>query len=64
MPGGRLHLVTDWIEYAQQMQQVLNNTRNLKFLTSQKPHYRPMTKYEKRANKLNHIITDLVYMRV
>ena len=67
-PGGYLHLATDWTHYADHMMAVLSsidvfeNTSGLRRF-SQRPEYRPMTKFERRGRRLGHAIWDLVFVR-
>ncbi len=68
-PGGRLHMATDWENYAEQMRDVLNaaegfhNTSPTGDYVS-KPDYRPETKFERRGLRLGHGVWDLVFERV
>ncbi len=66
-PGGTLHCATDWEPYAQQMLEVLGAEpllRNTASGYAPKPHYRPLTKFEKRGLRLGHGVWDLVFQRV
>lgn len=63
---GRLHLATDWQEYALHMQDILlgfpefnNNEPNNGF--SKRPLWRPVTKFERRGIKLGYNSYDLIY---
>ncbi len=66
-PGGYLHCATDWQPYAQQMMEVLSAEPALKNAATaqdgyaEKPHYRPLTKFENRGIKLGHGVWDLVF---
>ena len=67
-PGGRLHLATDWADYAAHMREVLDNLacwRNLGgadgFIV--RPPWRTQTHFEKRGRKLGHGVWDLLYER-
>jgi tRNA (guanine-N7-)-methyltransferase len=68
-PGGYLHLATDWQPYAEQMLQVLSAEAQLSQVArtddgfSEKPVYRPLTKFENRGLKLGHGVWDLVFTR-
>ena len=72
-PGGFLHCATDWQPYAEQMRQVLGDDpllENRSALTAPelggyapKPHYRPLTKFERRGLGLGHGVWDLVFHR-
>ena len=64
--GGYLHCATDWQPYAEQMLEVLSQEpmlRNTAETYADKPHYRPLTKFENRGLKLGHGVWDLVFMR-
>lgn len=69
MPGGFIHLATDWQNYAEQMLLVGNQTIGLvnqspdnTYVT--RPATRPMTKYERRGERLGHGVWDLLYSKV
>lgn len=65
-PGGYLHCATDWQPYAEQMLQVLSAEPALQNTAAdyaEKPHYRPLTKFENRGIKLGHGVWDLVFKR-
>jgi tRNA (guanine-N7-)-methyltransferase len=66
-PGGYLHLATDWQEYAEWMQEVLNAEPALKNAAegyADKPDYRPETKFERRGLNLGHGVWDIVFRRI
>jgi tRNA (guanine-N7-)-methyltransferase len=69
-PGGYLHCATDWQPYAEQILDVLKAEPALKNTASsvdgyaEKPHYRPLTKFENRGIKLGHGVWDLVFEKV
>jgi tRNA (guanine-N7-)-methyltransferase len=69
-PGGYLHCATDWQPYAEQILQVLvaepalTNTTVSQEGYVEKPHYRPLTKFENRGIKLGHGVWDLVFKRL
>ena len=67
-PGGRLHLATDWADYAEHMRSVLEAApawRNVagsgQFVP--RPQWRIETHFEKRGRRLGHGVWDLVYER-
>ena len=72
-PGGYIHCATDWQPYAEQMLHVLSaepRLRNPSALShpelqgyAPRPHYRPLTKFERRGLKLGHGVWDLVFVR-
>lgn len=68
--GGYVHLATDWQPYAEHMLQVLSAEPLLRNDSphpggwADKPHYRPLTKFEQRGMRLGHGVRDLVFRRV
>ena len=65
-PGGRLHLATDWQDYAEQMWDVLDATPGLRNCAGPRGHvprpdWRPKTHFETRGQKLGHGVWDLLY---
>ncbi|MGY0558845.1 MULTISPECIES: tRNA (guanosine(46)-N7)-methyltransferase TrmB [unclassified Lysobacter] len=67
-PGGRLHLATDWHDYAEQMWDVLDATDGIVNRAGQRgsvprPDWRPQTHFETRGQKLGHGVWDLLYDR-
>jgi len=68
-PDGRLHLATDWADYAEQMWDVLDATPGLRNRSGPRGHvprppWRPQTHFETRGQKLGHGVWDLLYDRV
>jgi tRNA (guanine-N7-)-methyltransferase len=67
--GGYFHMATDWQNYADQMKSVLARSDRFQNVStqddgySQKPDYRPDTKYEKRGIRLKHDVRDLIYRK-
>jgi len=65
--GGYLHAATDWQNYAEQILEVLSAEPQLKNSTANpdgytdKPSYRPLTKFENRGLKLGHGVWDVVF---
>lgn len=67
-PGGRLHLATDWRDYAEQMWDVLDVTGGLRNQAGPRGHvtrppWRPQTHFESRGQRLGHDVFDLLYER-
>jgi tRNA (guanine-N7-)-methyltransferase len=65
---GRLHLATDWHDYAEQMWDVLDATPGLRNRAGPRGHvarpdWRPQTHFETRGQKLGHGVWDLLYDR-
>ena len=69
MPEGILHMATDWEHYAEQMLEVLEEASGFKNRIgeqqySERPEYRPLTKFEKRGERLGHGVWDLLYSKI
>lgn len=65
-PGGRLHLATDWVPYADWMHEALATQPALENLGDPdvpKPAWRPETHFERRGLKRGHEVRDLLYRR-
>lgn len=65
-PNGRIHVATDWQNYAEHILEVLSANSDLANLGedySPKPDYRPDTKYEARGIGLGHGVWDLMFER-
>lgn len=65
---GRLHLATDWRDYAEQMWDVLDATAGLRNTAGPRGHvarppWRPQTHFESRGQRLGHDVFDLLYER-
>jgi len=66
-PGGRLHLATDWAEYADVMRAVCTAEPALQNEFEDwapRPDWRPVTKFETRAQEEGRISRDLMFVRV
>lgn len=59
-PGGIFHIATDWPDYAGSIQEALESAGGL---TQVSPPKRPVTKYERRGQRLGHDISDLAWIR-
>ena len=71
VPGGRLHLATDWPHYAEQMRRVVSAEPSLRpddhFPLrpdgwQDRPSWRPVTKFEDRARLEGRPVRDLLYV--
>lgn len=66
--GGIFHMATDWQPYADQMLEVMEASPEFDNCSatgtwSERPAYRPATKFEARGQRLGHGVRDLVYRR-
>lgn len=69
VPGGRLHLATDWADYAEHMQQVLADSPQWRLDgrhadAGERPVWRIETHFERRGLRLGHGVWDFVHERV
>jgi tRNA (guanine-N7-)-methyltransferase len=67
--GGRLHLATDWEDYARQMIEVLDGEPLLRNVAGPggfvpRDDNRAPTRFERRGERLGHAVFDLEYTRV
>ena len=66
-PGGRLQLATDWAPYALHMREVLDACRSFESATpgsfAPRPAERPLTRFERRGERLGHQVFDLEYLK-
>jgi tRNA (guanine-N7-)-methyltransferase len=66
--GGIVHMATDWENYAEYMLEVLQANSDFENLSETgdycpRPAWRPLTKYERRGQKLGHGVYDLLFLR-
>lgn len=67
-PGGCFHMATDWENYAEHMMEVMSAAEGFsneggagKYVP--RPEFRPMTKFEKRGERLGHGVWDLIFVK-
>lgn len=66
--GGLLHLATDWQDYAEAMLEVMSAAPGFENVDPEggyvpRPAFRPVTKFEKRGERLGHGVWDLLLRR-
>ena len=67
-PGGKFYLATDVGDYAEQMLTVLTAAPGFENLAgaggfAPRPDFRPLTKFERRGQRLGHAVWDLAFQR-
>lgn len=66
-PGGFIHLATDWQPYAEHMLDVMQAAPDFKNCATSdylsRPESRPLTKFEKRGQRLGHGVWDLKFIK-
>jgi tRNA (guanine-N7-)-methyltransferase len=63
-PGGLWRLATDWTQYAEQMQVILDAEPGLQGGPAERWSDRPVTKFERKGVAADRVITDLTYRAV
>lgn len=69
MIGGVFHMATDWENYAEHMRDVMNSAEGYRNLSASgdyvpRPESRPVTKFEKRGERLGHGNWDLMFEKI
>ncbi len=64
--GGVIHLATDWEHYAEHMMEVMSAAEGFSNTCgdqafSPRPEFRPITKFERRGQRLGHGVWDLLF---
>jgi tRNA (guanine-N7-)-methyltransferase len=67
-PGGTFRLATDWAPYAEHMLEVLRESASFANVSRTgdyvpRPGSRPLTKFERRGERLGHEVFDLAFIR-
>ena len=67
-PDGRLRLATDWEHYAHHMREVLDASEHFENVSTTdgfvaRPDERPLTRFERRGQRLGHSVWDMEYRR-
>ena len=65
---GMVHVATDWEEYAEHIMETLESHPHFKnragdHMYSERPQYRPLTKFENRGQKLGHGVWDIIFTK-
>jgi tRNA (guanine-N7-)-methyltransferase len=68
-PGGVLHMATDWEPYAEHMLEIMSTAPGYRNQAADgtyvpRPEERPITKFERRGERLGHGVWDLKFERV
>lgn len=65
--GGVFHYASDWLPYAEDVLELLEKDSKYKNLYSgfaPRPSWRPLTKFEKRGQNLEHPISDILFEKI
>ena len=68
-PGGVFHMATDWEPYKEHMLEVMDVAEGYENIAGKgncvpRPDHRPLTKFEKRGERLGHGVWDLMFRKV
>lgn len=61
-PKGILHIATDWENYAEYIQDIIDQTKLFEKIKVTPEEQRPPTKFETRGKKLGHDVWDLIFI--
>lgn len=62
-PGGTLHVATDIVDYALQVQRLVAARDDLEGGAVDRPSWRPVTRYERKGLDAGRTVTDLIFRR-
>ena len=62
-PGGFIHIATDWVPYAEVIQEVFSASEIFEGGVVDRPEWRPLTRFEGQGITKDHQVTDLRYIR-
>ena len=67
--GGQFHMATDWEPYAEHMMEVMTAAPGYENAEGQgqyapQPEWRPVTKFQRRGERLGHGVWDLMFTRI
>jgi tRNA (guanine-N7-)-methyltransferase len=62
--GGYIHIATDWVPYAEHIQEVFASSSLFTGGVVERPEWRPVTRFEGQGITKDHQVTDLRYFKV
>jgi len=62
--GAHFNIATDWVHYAQSMQEVFAQSDRFEGGVIQRPEWRPLTRFEGQGIRKDHEVTDLAYRKI
>ena len=62
--GGFIHIATDWVPYAQSIQEVFAASTLFTGGVIDKPEWRPVTRFEGQGIDKDHAVNDMMYTKV
>ena len=61
--GGFIHVATDWVPYAENIQQVFAGSTLFTGGVNEKPEWRPVTRFEGQGIDKDHAVNDMMYVK-
>ena len=61
--GGFIHIATDWVPYAENIQQVFAGSTLFTGGVIEKPEWRPVTRFEGQGIDKDHAVNDMMYIK-
>ena len=61
--GGFIHVATDWVPYAESIQQVFSGSTLFTGGVIDKPEWRPVTRFEGQGIDKDHAVNDMMYIK-
>ena len=61
--GGFIHVATDWVPYAESIQQVFAGSTLFTGGVIEKPEWRPVTRFEGQGIDKDHAVNDMMYVK-
>jgi tRNA (guanine-N7-)-methyltransferase len=62
--GGFIHIATDWVPYAESIQEVFASSPLFTGGVIDKPEWRPVTRFEGQGINKDHAVNDMLYSKV
>jgi len=62
--GGFIHIATDWVPYAVNIQEVFAGSTLFTGGVIDKPEWRPVTRFEGQGIDKDHAVNDMMYLKV
>jgi tRNA (guanine-N7-)-methyltransferase len=62
--GGFIHIATDWVPYAVSIQEVFAGSTLFTGGVTDKPEWRPVTRFEGQGIDKDHAVNDMFYLKV
>ncbi len=62
-PAGYIHIATDWVPYAEWIQEIFAMSTLFTGGVIERPDWRPLTKFEGQGIRKGHTVTDLKYFK-